>query len=87
MSQHAIKRREEEAQQRIRELEEKNQKQVSGVSPHMYSACVVCVDGYCSFHTLTAGRRGAAPLGGEEGGGGDDHREAWQGILGTNECG
>ena len=28
--------------------------------------CVVCVDGYCCVHTLTAGRREAAPLGGEE---------------------
>ena len=49
--------------------------------------CVVCVDGYCCVHTLTAGRRGAAPLGGEEGGGGDDHRGAGQGRLGSGECG
>ena len=49
------------------------QEQVSSV----VLQCVVCVDGYCCVHTLTAARRGAAPLGGEQGGGGDDHGGAW----------
>ena len=76
--------REEEAQRRIRELEEQNcslQEQVSSV------VSTVCVDGYCCFHTLTVGSRGTAPLGGEEGGGGDDHGGAGQGSLGSGESG
>ena len=48
--------------------------------------CVVCVDVYCCVHTITVGRRGAAPLGGEEGGG-DDHRGTGQGGLGSGERG
>ena len=77
--------REEEAQRRIRELEGQNrslQEQVSSVD-----TSTVCVDGYCCFHTLTASSRGTAPLGGEEGGGGDDHRGAGQGSLGSGESG
>ena len=79
--------REEEAQERIRELEGQNRSLQEQVSFTTHVQCVVCVDGYCCFHTLTAGSSGTAPLGGEEGGGGDDHGGAGQGSLGSGESG